>query len=326
MLRRCWYAVALVGALADGPIARRVLGTDVVVWDTGDGPAAALDRCPHRYAPLSAGWVACGRVVCPYHGWEFGPDGAAVHLPQLEPDLPIPRRAALATVACVERIGMVWVCLDDDPLPTIPDVPEYGAAGWRAIPEYEWSFSCAAPHLIENNLDPAHIAFVHRRTFGSPSRPRPEIQEVERTAFGLRARSVVPVEGRHGRDGRTNRHMTMDLHAPFTGVFRMAYADGLEHVMVKACTPVDDAHTRLVQVVLRNDAEADAPAADIVAFDEAVEAEDADLLSLLPTDWEPDLTAQVHLRVDRAAIEMRRLLASMLSDAWTPTEDTACPT
>lgn len=200
---------------------------------------------------------------------------------------------------------MVWVCLDEDPLPTIPDVPDHGAAGWRSIPEYEWSFACAAPHLIENNLDPAHIAFVHRRTFGSPHRPRPVVQEVRRTRSGLRATATVPVERRHERAGRTDRNMTSDLHAPFTGVFRITYDDGLVHVMVKACTPVDDESTLLVQVVLRNDAA---------------------LLALLPVDWELDTTAQVHLRVDRATIEMRRLLADLASGAWTPSEDVPCTT
>ncbi len=64
----------------------------------------------------------------------------------------------------------MWVCLDDDPLAGIPPVPEYGAPGWRVVPEYEYEFACTAMHLLENNFDPGHVAFVHRGTFGNPDR------------------------------------------------------------------------------------------------------------------------------------------------------------
>ncbi|HET8619015.1 MAG TPA: hypothetical protein VFM27_08650 [Acidimicrobiales bacterium] len=33
-------------------------------------------------------------------------------------------------------------------------------------------WACPATMLMENNLDPAHIAFVHRGSLGSPAEPR----------------------------------------------------------------------------------------------------------------------------------------------------------
>ncbi|MBB2188744.1 Rieske (2Fe-2S) protein [Gluconacetobacter azotocaptans] len=60
-------------------------GRALVVWMAADGgPRVFADRCPHREARLSAGYVADGRLVCPFHLWVFdesgravGPDGAA---------------------------------------------------------------------------------------------------------------------------------------------------------------------------------------------------------------------------------------------------------
>jgi phenylpropionate dioxygenase-like ring-hydroxylating dioxygenase large terminal subunit len=51
-----WYAAALPGELTSKPISRTICGEAVVMYRTASGQAVALsDRCPHRYAPLSAG-------------------------------------------------------------------------------------------------------------------------------------------------------------------------------------------------------------------------------------------------------------------------------
>lgn len=319
IFRRFWYPVAFASAVAPGPVARRLLGQDLVLWSTGNGIGAATDRCPHRDAKLSAGWIddRC-RLVCPYHGWEYGSDGKAERIPQLSPGTPIPPRATLATVSCQVRYGLVWVCLDPDPLGQIPPLPEFDAEGWRVVPEYEWMFDCSAAHLIENNFDPAHIAFVHRKTFGNPAKAEVPLPELARTTFGFQVDARIPVEKRHGSDTSTERIMTSELHLPFHGVIRIGYPDGLMHIMFKGCCPVDDGITRLVQFVVRNDAEADAPAADILEFDHRVEAEDQVLLATVPNDYPLVLTDNVHLKNDRASIELRRLYADLISGQWTP--------
>lgn len=49
-----------------------------------DGVYAAMDNvCVHRGGPLGQGSVERGKIVCPWHGWEFDPlTGAAVHNPE----------------------------------------------------------------------------------------------------------------------------------------------------------------------------------------------------------------------------------------------------
>jgi phenylpropionate dioxygenase-like ring-hydroxylating dioxygenase large terminal subunit len=319
VFRRFWYPVAFASAVSPGPVARRLLGQDLVLWQSGAGIAAAADRCPHREAKLSAGWLTeeC-RLVCPYHGWQYGTNGKATHIPQLGPDTPLPPRAVLDMVRCQTRYGLVWVCLSDEPLGDLPAIGEFEEPGWRVIPEYEWMFDCSAAHLIENNFDPAHVAFVHRSTFGNPERPLVPTPIVVRTGFGFRVDTRIPVENRHGSVASTERITTSEFHLPFHGVFRIGYPDGLMHIMFKGCCPVDDGTTRLIQFVVRNDTERDAPAASILEFDNRVEAEDQALLATVPTDYPLDLTANVHLKVDRTSIELRRLYAEIVAEDWQP--------
>jgi nitrite reductase/ring-hydroxylating ferredoxin subunit/uncharacterized membrane protein len=46
-------------------------GRRIVLARTDDGFAAFDDHCPHRGGSLADGVMACGTVVCPWHGSEF---------------------------------------------------------------------------------------------------------------------------------------------------------------------------------------------------------------------------------------------------------------
>jgi nitrite reductase (NADH) small subunit len=48
-----------------------------------NGTCSAMDNiCLHQGGPLGAGVVMNGKVVCPWHGWEWDPKtGQAVHVP-----------------------------------------------------------------------------------------------------------------------------------------------------------------------------------------------------------------------------------------------------
>lgn len=53
-----------------------------------DGQLAALDNvCPHRGGPLSDGVIMDGKLVCPWHGWQFDPKtGQSVQVPDTAVD------------------------------------------------------------------------------------------------------------------------------------------------------------------------------------------------------------------------------------------------
>jgi phenylpropionate dioxygenase-like ring-hydroxylating dioxygenase large terminal subunit len=319
VLRRFWYAACFSADVTTGPVARTVLGTKLVLWRAAPGRSvsAALDLCAHRDAPLSKGWIANCHLVCAYHGWEWDAAGRTKRIPQF-PDSPHPTKSGLTMVAAQERYGLVWVCLDDDPIAGIPPVPEYGAPGWRVVPEYEYRFACTAMHLLENNFDPGHVAFVHRGTFGNPDRPGLTDTEVTREPYGIKTSGQVPVDARPGEAGATVRTTVSKVCAPFFGHIHITYPDGLRHVMVKAITPVDDTHCSLAQLVLRTDTEADRPAADILAFDVAVENEDRDMLESLPARFPLAPHLNAHARADRNSLAIRRMWTDLVAARWQP--------
>ncbi len=321
--RRFWYPLALVESLAGGPVARTLLGERLVLWADGDGrPRAAADRCPHRDAPLSAGWTQDGTLVCPYHGWRYGPDGRAVLVPQTPAIIRFPERFCLQTYRAEERAGCVWVCLGE-PVRAIPGVPGDPAASWRRIPELDEEWRVPAARLMENSFDPAHTVFVHRATFGDTARPDVDTPEVQRTDGGLVASSDLSVANPDiaravtGEVGAaTMRSSRTDLHAPFVRVLRSAYPGGAVHQIVTAVAPVDDRRLRMVQWAVRNDTEEVAPAADVVAFDRQVTWEDQRLLEAVTVPYSEALDANVHIRVDRATVEIRRIYQQIEAGTW----------
>jgi phenylpropionate dioxygenase-like ring-hydroxylating dioxygenase large terminal subunit len=324
LFRRFWYAACFADVVGNQPVARRILGVDLVLWRPYEGASVsvALDRCAHRDAPLSRGWIADCHLVCPYHGWEWDANGRTQRIPQF-PDSPHPTKSGLTMVRVQERYGMVWVCLATDeeggPIAHIPEVPQYGDPAWRVVPELQWDFACTAMHLLENNFDPGHVAFVHRESFGNPNNAALTVDPtVERKPYGLEVHTRVPVAARPGETGATVRSTVSQMHAPFFGLIHITYPDGLGHIMVKAITPVDDVSCHILQVVLRTDSETDRPAADIIAFDDQVEKEDRDLLELIPAEFPLAQHLNAHARADRGSLAIRRLWTELVTGSWVP--------
>ena len=66
----------------------------------------------------------------------------------------------------------------DEPLADIPDLPEDTDPGYRRINQAYETWKIGALRLMENSFDAAHIAFVHKATFGDINRPKPEKYEM----------------------------------------------------------------------------------------------------------------------------------------------------
>lgn len=72
-----WVRLCHVDELPPGRPLARVIGTSgqdrdqVCVVATKSGPAAMLNRCPHRDIALSEGIVQDNALVCPGHFWRF---------------------------------------------------------------------------------------------------------------------------------------------------------------------------------------------------------------------------------------------------------------
>ena len=60
------------------------LGDKTICVANVEGTITAMDNvCLHRGGPLGQGVIDRGKVICPWHGWEWNPStGEAVHNPE----------------------------------------------------------------------------------------------------------------------------------------------------------------------------------------------------------------------------------------------------
>jgi phenylpropionate dioxygenase-like ring-hydroxylating dioxygenase large terminal subunit len=160
-----WYAVADSGELGAKPLGLTRFGEALVLWRDGARVCAALDRCPHRGAKLSLGQVNDGCVTCPFHGFAFNGAGTCTKIPA-HPTRTISAAMALTTIAARDEHGFLWLWTGPDPAPSSP-VPffDFGALHWAGS-AFTVEVKTHYTRAIENQLDYAHLPFVHERTIG----------------------------------------------------------------------------------------------------------------------------------------------------------------
>lgn len=164
-----WFIACEAKTLKHKPRAFTLQGTPLVLFRGKDGkPAALLDRCPHRNAPLSLGRVTAeGELQCAYHGWRFDGSGACRAVPGLvtEQDVPLKARAAEAYPA-VEQEGYVWVYSTPGETPAagpyrLPHLDD----PWYTTVRREFRVASTLHAVVENALDVPHTAFLHGGLF-----------------------------------------------------------------------------------------------------------------------------------------------------------------
>lgn len=146
-LANAWYVAGFKHELDGGKVlARRFLGTPVVMLRHSGGQAAALeDLCPHRLMPLSAGRRIGDELQCGYHGMRFSTAGTCTLAPG---------QARASTQACVrtfplaERHGLLWIWMGQPEraeLDLIPDIRWNDCPGWtpsRGYHHVDADFAC----------------------------------------------------------------------------------------------------------------------------------------------------------------------------------------
>lgn len=179
-LRNVWYVAAWSQEVAPGEVlSRTLLGTPIALFRDAEGaPAAVHDQCPHRFAPLSAGEVRDGIVVCRYHGLGFAGSGACA----LNPHGAILGGMAIPAYPVHEAHRAIWIWMGDkegaDPA-LIPDLSYLSDAP-------ETAFSCGNivasgnyEIFVDNIMDLSHTDYLHPTTLGGAgiTGTKPEIVE-----------------------------------------------------------------------------------------------------------------------------------------------------
>lgn len=262
LFRRYPIAIAAASELAaPGTCIRRdVLGLPLLLTADQDGrPHCFLNVCRHRGMRLVGDDEPCQRkaLVCPYHGWTYGLDGALRHVPRVEafPDLQM-ERSGLTPLALESRHGLVWIhptpgaALDLDAFlgPIDQDLATFDLATHVLHRRIDTVRRANWKLVIDAFLEAYHIRVLHRDTI---------------YRFFQDARAVSDFVGPHVRSvtarrtataAVTNAAETWDLRADFTfthflfpNSVLIFHPDYVSHIAV---FPVDVDHVRWVHAML----------------------------------------------------------------------------
>ena len=182
VLARAWHPVATGDQLAaEGAyVTAEVAGVPVVVRNFGgrdEGNVVAVRNvCAHRACTMvqdAAG--TADRLRCPYHGWEYGPDGLTRKLPGAKNFPGFDREAHRLDLFPVDRMGDLWFVRPTAEGPTLRQfvgepfehfAAHLSAPTWK--PTMVNTLDCDANWKIpiEGSLESYHVPAVHPKTFG----------------------------------------------------------------------------------------------------------------------------------------------------------------
>ncbi len=218
-----WFVVDACRRIAAEPRRYRIAGRDLVFWRTGGRLVAAPDVCPHMGAALSAGCVRHGKLVCPWHGLELGPEPHGAWRP-----LPV-----------VEDGVLAWVRVDDaGEAPAV--TPVIGARPSRFIDAtIRMEAACEPEDVLANRLDPWHGVHFHAHSFRRLRVLEQLDDEITvRVVFGVLGPFSVEVDARfHCPDPRTI-------------VMTIVEGDGRDSVVETHATPMTPGRTAVIETTL----------------------------------------------------------------------------
>lgn len=164
-LRDRWYLVCASGKLGTEPVAKRLLGEDLVLWrDDAGRPRLMEDYCPHRGARLSVGDVVDGELQCWYHFWRYDGDGQCTSIPTQGGKCSLQERTTVATVyTTVEKSGFVWAWIGESEPADLVLPEELTDPSYAMFPEsVEWGVNWLLAY--ENVADVLHAPFLHNQS------------------------------------------------------------------------------------------------------------------------------------------------------------------
>lgn len=177
-VKNCWYTAAWASELRDDLLVRRIADEPIVFYRLASGaPVALLDRCPHRFAPLSRGRKAGDQIRCGYHGLTFDADGKCVANPLGNGD--IPKTATVKAFPTAERHGFIWVWPGNPEKANTALIPDLSGVAPSSREHYSENLIYVRADYrlaIDNLMDLSHVVFLHEETIAPVT---PELQNAQ---------------------------------------------------------------------------------------------------------------------------------------------------
>lgn len=185
-----WFFLTRAAQLGAGGVREvRLAGEHWVLWrDASGSPRLHSAWCPHLGAHLGqGGTVRDGRLICPFHGFAFDPEGRCVATGY---GTPPPKKATLPGRPVIERDGLLFGWSGQGAPAWAPD--EVGAEGWSPFQVHQWELRAHPQEVTENSVDVGHFSHVHGYRAVSTVTPAEAEGACLRTAY----RFEKPVGGR----------------------------------------------------------------------------------------------------------------------------------
>ena len=172
MIPNLWYVVMDSSQVRDKPVGVTRMGEKLVFWREGTGRVSCFhDKCVHRGVQLSKGKVIHGHLQCPFHGFEYERSGRVIRIPANGRNAPVHERFGIHSYPTYEAHDLIWIWWGENP-PRDLKPPRF----FDDIDE-DFSYAKTCDHwqahysrVIENQLDVAHLPFVHHNTIGRGGR------------------------------------------------------------------------------------------------------------------------------------------------------------
>ena len=244
-----WFFVASRKSLEENSnLIRKVwMGQEIVVWSDNSGGVCVADAyCPHLGSDLGpevGGCVRDGRLVCPFHGFEYDTGGKCVSTPFG----PAPKAARLRVYETREIAGLIfawWGIEGRAPQWHLP-AGEPDQTGWSRHHIWISRFPGHPQETTENSVDLAHLSHVH----GYDSVSRVDPLEIE--GHFLRSRFDFATTRKVAKIARLK--LSVEANALIYGL-GYSYVEvrevtiGLDMRLWILATPVDGTHIDLTVV------------------------------------------------------------------------------
>ena len=162
-LHDCWYPAAWPDELSVSPLRRIFLDQPVALYRLANGdPVGLLDRCPHRFVPLSRGSVIGCELECAYHGLRFDRNGVCTANP--DGNHAIPAAARVLAFPLRLHCGLIWIWMGDPSGAAATEIPEFETFGETEHYRFASGYAHVAANyqlITDNLLDLSHVQFLH---------------------------------------------------------------------------------------------------------------------------------------------------------------------
>jgi 3-ketosteroid 9alpha-monooxygenase subunit A len=246
-----WYQIAWEGEVGNGEVRPlHYFGRDLVFYRTDDGDHVVMDAfCPHYGAHLGHGGTVKGcDLVCPFHGWQWSPDGRNTGAPLDGRPRP---EVGIRTYPTMVRNSIVWVWFDAngrEPDYEIEELINLPGNNYRAVyPDctHRWQDIHLIPqYLVENTVDGEHFKWVHGAkgpiTIAiEPKRPTGKVVDLRISmvfGYGKEKTWLTP-------DGPVEADLLSQIWGMGANLARFGPTDGA--ILIESHTPIDAERSNL---------------------------------------------------------------------------------